>query len=703
MNSSSYEEGSSSASNQYTVNSSINEDENSSSTNESDSLYMIQELSYKPDVPQEFVPVKDSIFNSLFEGIKMYTNYAIMAGFDTRLSTQSRFGNGNDLIRKKYVICNRGSKDKKKYCDTLATGPVRRRENSTKIATGCTAKIIFECVYGTTYYKVLEFHELHNHPLVSVDDRCHLKKAKEMSYSEKEFIVRASTAKMGATTAYKLRATLRGGYQYMKPKIADYKNFRRGINRILWYKDAQIIVNKMNDRRDHYPNYSFEFARDGNVLSAMFWADEREKAYYNEFGDVISFDATFRTNKYQMIFVPFTAIDHHKKSVTVGAGLLSNETIESYCWLLKAFLKAHGKQPTIVLTDQDPAIKQAIQLVSGDLIKNTDFRKRFNKLVWDMYIKPDEFENKWELIINEFNLEDKRWFNDMFEFRNLWIPAYFNDIRMCGLMKTTSRSESMNSFFNTYSQTGNLLLNFMMNYDTAIQKQRNTQQELDRATKEASYIFRTPREIERHASKVQIKLPEEDIRCTCENFNRIGILCRHAFCILMKFGIKQIPEQYIVSRWRKDVISRHYHFGRHVSDSGDAETAKLVNEAYYNFESCLDILRADKEKLASFIQKIEIMHKELENDTSYGIMNKKTDVDMVSKLMNISVPKNIEILVPQIQRNKGSGKKKRLISATEKACENSNKQSRICSGCGERAPHNLRTCPIKKAVEQSAK
>lgn len=119
-----------------------------------------------------------------------------------------------------------------------------------------------------------------------------------------------------------------------------------------------------------------------------------------------------------------------------------------------------------------------------------------------MYIKPDEFENKWELIINEFNLEDKRWFNDMFEFRNLWIPAYFNDIRMCGLMKTTSRSESMNSFFNTYSQTGNLLLNFMMNYDTAIQKQRNTQQELDRATKEASYIFRTPREIERHASKV---------------------------------------------------------------------------------------------------------------------------------------------------------------------------------------------------------
>nr|KAJ0206020.1 hypothetical protein LSAT_V11C500287390 [Lactuca sativa] len=108
----------------------------------------------------------------------------------------------------------------------------------------------------------------------------------------------------------------------------------------------------MNDRRDHYPNYSFEFLRDGDMLDAMFWADEREKAFYAEFGEVISFDATFRTNKYKMVFVPFTAVDHQKKSVIVGVGLLSRETIESYEWLIKAFLRAHeGKAPKIVLTD----------------------------------------------------------------------------------------------------------------------------------------------------------------------------------------------------------------------------------------------------------------------------------------------------------------------------------------------------------------
>nr|KAJ0196145.1 hypothetical protein LSAT_V11C700365080 [Lactuca sativa] len=179
----------------------------------------------------------------------------------------------------------------------------------------------------------------------------------------------------------------------------------------------------------------------------------------------------------------------------------------------------------------------------------------------------------------------------MLELRDNWIPAYFSDTRMSGLMKTTSRLESMNSFFNTYSQSGNLLLHFMMNYDTTIQKQRNTQQKLDHQTKKAVYKFISPRPIEKHVAKVytstlfyevhkeiykgswycqyehlgtkngsytnygyktlnaltafeqvEIKPPTNDVKCTCEHFNRFGTLCRHSFNILMKHGIKEIPE-----------------------------------------------------------------------------------------------------------------------------------------------------------------
>nr|KAJ0207146.1 hypothetical protein LSAT_V11C500287370 [Lactuca sativa] len=198
--------------------------------------------------------------------------------------------------------------------------------------------------------------------------------------------------------------------------------------------------------------------------------------------------------------------------------------------------------------------------------------------------------------------------------------------------------------------------------------------------------------------EVEIKLPINDVKCTCEHFNRFGTLCRHALNILMKHGIKEIPKQYIENRWRKDVISRNYHFGRHVYDTGNSEINKPVNQAYYNFEACLEYIRKNKDKMDLFVKKKESMLNEYENDPTNKLKKNMTDVEEVGKIMGISIPKDIEINVPNVQSNKGSGKKNRI-----QTYKISNKQTRRCSGCGEMAPHNLRTCPIKLAAEQSSK
>lgn len=83
---------------------------------------------------------------------------------------------------------------------------------------------------------------------------------------------------------------------------------------------------------------------------------------------------------------------------------------------------------------------------------------------------------------------------------------------MHGLMKTTSRSESINSFFNKYAQSGNFLIYFMLNYDTAIKKQRNTRRQLDKATKDAKYLFKMPTGLDRHAASVYTKTVFLDVR-----------------------------------------------------------------------------------------------------------------------------------------------------------------------------------------------
>ncbi|KAK1407898.1 hypothetical protein QVD17_39525 [Tagetes erecta] len=145
----------------------------------------------------------------------------------------------------------------------------------------------------------------------------------------------------------------------------------------------------------------------------LFWSDGESKRNYQVFGDIMSFDATYRSNRYSMVFVPFTGIDNHNNNVSFGAALLASKTAETYKWLLRCFLKAFGKQPDVVVTDQDPTMKKAIEEVfSGSrhrlcmwhvmhklstkvgvtLCNTTDFKQRICDIVWTDSLSPAEFE-----------------------------------------------------------------------------------------------------------------------------------------------------------------------------------------------------------------------------------------------------------------------------------------------------------------------
>nr|KAJ0224930.1 hypothetical protein LSAT_V11C100009670 [Lactuca sativa] len=97
---------------------------------------------------------------------------------------------------------------------------------------------------------------------------------------------------------------------------------------------------------------------------------------------------------------------------------------------------------------------------------------------------------------------------------------------------------------------------------------------------------------------------------------------------------------------------------RHVYDTRDSEINRSVNQAYYNFEACLEYVRKNKDKMDLFVRKTEIMLKEYENDPTNELQKHRTNVEEVGKLMDISIPKDVEINVPNVQSNKGNGKKK---------------------------------------------
>nr|KAJ0191355.1 hypothetical protein LSAT_V11C800423000 [Lactuca sativa] len=203
---------------------------------------------------------------------------------------------------------------------------------------------------------------------------------------QKEFLVNhillfdytgeCSTSSNDANSISRMRTSC-VSYFYMSEVLHDIKpNFLEEFKptKLMGFKDVlegmagfDVHMNTLRKDGDIIKHRCYE----NQVLNAIFWADEIDKAYYNEFGDVMLFGATFHTNN-----------------------------IDCVCDIS---------------------------------------RKKLPK------------KRNWEILMKEFNLEDERWFKDIFENKEAWVPTYFNDFPRRGLMKTKSRFESINSFFNVYS------------------------------------------------------------------------------------------------------------------------------------------------------------------------------------------------------------------------------------------------------------
>ncbi|XP_076930588.1 protein FAR1-RELATED SEQUENCE 1-like [Bidens hawaiensis] len=134
------------------------------------------------------------------------------------------------------------------------------------------------------------------------------------------------------------------------------------------------------------------------------------------------------------------------------------------------------------------------------------------KLVWNVFIKPETFEDRWNEMITEFDLSGNKWLNDMYVIRHQWVPAYFREIPMCCLMKTTSRCESQNSQFKVYSSEGNTLVEFMLCFEQALNAQRFTQRQLQYDTITTLPPMSTHLPFELHASHVYTKAIFKDIQ-----------------------------------------------------------------------------------------------------------------------------------------------------------------------------------------------
>ncbi|XP_076901518.1 protein FAR1-RELATED SEQUENCE 5-like [Bidens hawaiensis] len=410
-----------------------------------------------PNVPSHEKPLIGLQFKTWDDVVATYKAYAAKAGFDVRMSTITWT---NGAISHRYMVCSKAGAPRCKDVDTMDTSSSASKRRHTNInVTGCNACIKLKVPSNSVGFEIYDFIEAHNHGLVSDYNMDLTRGRRQLQFSDKEFIQNLQTTGFGPVVAHRVQSSLKGGQHLVTGSKTDFKNHARNVRYCVADADAQMIV----DRFTHNMSHLEDFFSNSKLLTVCYGLYSGLTAYLDP--------TTICLVKHDMIFVPFTGVDCHKKCVTFGAGLIHSETIDSYKWLLDAFLSAHGKQPRLVLTDQDPAMKQAVSSLKGEIQVNEEIRCRVNKLVWNVFIKPETFESRWHDLIDEFNLSENKWLKDMFAIRGSWVLAYFRDIPMCCLMKTTSRCESSNSQFKVYSSPGNNLVQFMNCFEMALNAQ----------------------------------------------------------------------------------------------------------------------------------------------------------------------------------------------------------------------------------------
>ncbi|CAL1357706.1 unnamed protein product [Linum trigynum] len=132
--------------------------------------------------------------------------------------------------------------------------------------------------------------------------------------------------------------------------------------------DAQSVMNCFKKKKALDPMFFYAVqVNQKNCFTNFFWRDGRSRIDYDCFGDVMIFDTTYSTNKYNLICAPFVGVNHHRQNTIFGCAFILDETVAKFGWLFKAFLELMGNiSPVTIFTDQDATMAKAIKEVFDD-------------------------------------------------------------------------------------------------------------------------------------------------------------------------------------------------------------------------------------------------------------------------------------------------------------------------------------------------
>lgn len=273
-----------------------------------------------------------SILETLDQVYVLYCEYARCIGFNVKKGTQSFFKDKNcngkvsedeSLIRMKVYHCScEGFPDKKRSINHI---PKYKKQ---VLRSDCKARLRVVSKRDGPWV-VSVFRKDHNHELLNPEQSYLLRSARNLSHAKKSIVEALHGAGIGISRVCHFMEKESGGPQNVGFTRQDvYSHFSK------MKKSARIENGDANALLKHFIeksnkeqsfHWNVEVDDDGRLMN-LFIRDGQSAIDYEFFGDVMTVDTTFRTNRYNLIYAPFVGINHQGNNVMFAIAFLSNET-----------------------------------------------------------------------------------------------------------------------------------------------------------------------------------------------------------------------------------------------------------------------------------------------------------------------------------------------------------------------------------------
>ncbi|RYQ94713.1 hypothetical protein Ahy_B08g089649 [Arachis hypogaea] len=261
--------------------------------------------------------------------------------------------------------------------------------------------------------------------------------------------------------------------------------------------DSKELLKHFSRMKELNPNFFFEIDVDENhSIRNVFWADARCRAAWEYFGDVVTFDTTYKTNRYDMLFGSFVGVNHHGMSTLLGCALLRNEDTHM-------FADRHMWVPVFFKDEFWAGMRSTQHSESMHSIFDKYLNSKSSLL---QFVR--QYQNR--VIDKEQKEFDSR--------ENIQTPC-FETFRI-----------------NLYDCD----ISSINHYGTSIVCEVDQQKMCIADTKSCIACSQS-----------------SEVQCDCFMFQLNGILCCHSLAVLLHFCVTAMSSQYILSRWSKNVSRRH--------------------------------------------------------------------------------------------------------------------------------------------------